>query len=460
MNEFKFSCPHCGQHLAASPDWIGRAFKCPTSQNEFAVLASSTIHATATAAPTPGAPAVPPPPAATWPPAPAPTPSGKTSGLAIASLVCGLVPCLGGLPAVICGHIGLSHINRGRAAKGKGLATAGLILGYLSIALSLAALVQFSLVGPVAYKAVQEAQRQTQEGQGIQRGPSGPRNSGPVDPAPETTETSSSELSLGLEISPNAFFAPKEAYDIGMTGDSLGTAFWESSAETGDFKLDSNVLKGQGKLRITAPQKVEISFNVNSSKPFRLQLSGLTQATIQLDGDALDLSKPVPAGKWSIVITGGVSPNAASPNQGGPRATTDTSSSEPSLSLEISPNTFFAPKEIYNVRMENSGLSDVSWQSSWGGGEETVDFKLDSNVLKGQGKLRITAPQKVEISFNVNSSKPFRLQLSGLTQATVQLDGDAFGLSKPVPAGKRSIVITGGVSPNAASPNQGGPRAP
>lgn len=320
MNEFKFSCPHCGQHLAATPDWIGRAFKCPTCQKEFAVLASPTPHAAPTAAPTPGAPAVPPPPAATWPPAPAP--SGKTSGLAIASLVCGLVPCLGGLPAVICGHIGLSHIKRGHAAKGKGLAIAGLILGYLSIALSLAALVQFSLLGPAAYKAVQEAQRQTQQGPGTQRVPGGPGNSGPVDPAPETTDTSSSELSLSLEISPNTFLAPKEAYDIQMNVDTvgLGNAFWESSGETGDFKLESNVLKGQGKLHITAPQKVEISFNVNSSKPFRLRLSGLTQATVRLDGDSVDLLKPVPAGKRSIVITGGVSPNAASPNQGGPRA--------------------------------------------------------------------------------------------------------------------------------------------
>ena len=450
MNEFKFSCPHCGQHLAATLDWIGRAFNCPTCRKEFAVPASPTPHAAPTAAPAPGAPAV--------PPAPAPAPSGKTSGLAIASLVCGLVPCLGGLPAVICGHIGLSHIKRGRVAKGKGLAIAGLILGYLSIALSLAVLVQFSLLGPAAYKAVQEAQRQTQQGPGTQRGPSGPQNPGPVDPAPETTDTSSSEPSLSLEISPNTVFAPKEAYDIRMESSGLGNAFWESSGvDPVDFELNSEVLKGQGKLRITAPQKVEISFNVNSSKPFRLQLSGLTQATVRLDGDSVDLSKPVPAGKRSIVITGGVSPNAASPNQGGPRATTDTSSSEPSLSLEISPNTVFAPKEAYDIRMESSGLGNAFWESS---GVDPVDFELNSEVLKGQGKLRITAPQKVEISFNVNSSKPFRLRLSGLTQATVRLDGDALDLLKPVPAGKRIIVITGSVSPNAAAPNQGGPRAP
>jgi hypothetical protein len=320
MNEFKFSCPHCGQHLAATPDSIGRAFNCPTCQKEFAVPVSPPPHTAPTAVPTPGVPALPPPPAATPPPPPAPAPSGKTSGLAVASLVCGLVPCLGGLPAVICGHLGLSHIKRGHAAKGKGLAMAGLILGYLSIALSLAALVQFGLAGSAAYKVVQEAQRQTQQGQGTQRVPGGPGNSGPVDPAPETTDTSSSEPSLSLEITPNTFFAPKEAYSIQMENSGLDGASWQASGvDPVDFELDSGVLKGQGKLRITAPQKVEISFNVNSSKPFRLRLSGLTQATVQGDGDALDLSKPVPAGKRIIIITGGVSPNAAAPKPSGPR---------------------------------------------------------------------------------------------------------------------------------------------
>lgn len=68
-------------------------------------------------------------------------PSAPTSGLAIASLVCGimgLMTCLflPGIPAVICGHMALKRISEapGRLG-GRGLATAGLVTGYLSIIL-------------------------------------------------------------------------------------------------------------------------------------------------------------------------------------------------------------------------------------------------------------------------------------------------------------------------------------
>jgi hypothetical protein len=73
------------------------------------------------------------------PPPPAP-PRARRCGLAIASLVLGLpglALCLGplaGLHAVICGHLAASRIRRsGGALHGAGLATAGLITGYLSL---------------------------------------------------------------------------------------------------------------------------------------------------------------------------------------------------------------------------------------------------------------------------------------------------------------------------------------
>jgi len=60
-----------------------------------------------------------------------------TSGAAIASLVLGiisLVTCaLTAIPAVICGHIGLSAIKQGQF-EGRGMAIAGLVMGYLTIA--------------------------------------------------------------------------------------------------------------------------------------------------------------------------------------------------------------------------------------------------------------------------------------------------------------------------------------
>jgi competence protein ComGC len=63
----------------------------------------------------------------------------QKSGLAIASLVLGIAGialCLGplaGLPAVICGHLASARIKKsGGSLAGRGLATTGLITGYLS----------------------------------------------------------------------------------------------------------------------------------------------------------------------------------------------------------------------------------------------------------------------------------------------------------------------------------------
>ena len=64
---------------------------------------------------------------------------GKTSGMAIASMVCGILglllwlPCI---PAIILGHLGLSAIKKSAGAlTGKGMAITGLVTGYLMIAI-------------------------------------------------------------------------------------------------------------------------------------------------------------------------------------------------------------------------------------------------------------------------------------------------------------------------------------
>jgi hypothetical protein len=71
-------------------------------------------------------------------------PVAPTSGLAIASMVCGIVAIITcyfagllGLPAVICGHLALSQINGSALPMaGRGMAIAGLVLGYLGIVMS------------------------------------------------------------------------------------------------------------------------------------------------------------------------------------------------------------------------------------------------------------------------------------------------------------------------------------
>ena len=78
-------------------------------------------------------------------------PVAPTNGLAIASMVCGILAVIScylggimGLPAVICGHLAISSIrNAPFPMGGRGMAIAGLVTGYLGILFSLCALVFF-----------------------------------------------------------------------------------------------------------------------------------------------------------------------------------------------------------------------------------------------------------------------------------------------------------------------------
>jgi hypothetical protein len=98
---------------------------------------------------------------------PSSTGSPRTSGLAIWSLVLGLLgfvllpvcfPC--GLPAVVCGHFARSRIRKsGGMITGEGLALGGLITGYLSIALIPVLALLAAIAVPNFLKARQTAQR-------------------------------------------------------------------------------------------------------------------------------------------------------------------------------------------------------------------------------------------------------------------------------------------------------------
>ena len=78
-------------------------------------------------------------------PGPGYAPAGPTSGMAIASLVCSLLGI--GLVGVILGHLALSEIKKSNGyTQGRGLAIAGLIIGYLQIAAGVA-LILFFIIG-------------------------------------------------------------------------------------------------------------------------------------------------------------------------------------------------------------------------------------------------------------------------------------------------------------------------
>ena len=65
--------------------------------------------------------------------------AGKTNTLAIVSLVAsliGLVSGVGFIVGIICGHLALSQIKK-TGEEGRGLAIAGLIIGYVGILISI-----------------------------------------------------------------------------------------------------------------------------------------------------------------------------------------------------------------------------------------------------------------------------------------------------------------------------------
>lgn len=78
---------------------------------------------------------------------PSPPAAKPTHGLATASLVCGILglTCCGffaAVPAVICGHLAFTKIRESAGAYGgDGLAKAGLIMGYIGIAIGVLAIV-------------------------------------------------------------------------------------------------------------------------------------------------------------------------------------------------------------------------------------------------------------------------------------------------------------------------------
>lgn len=70
---------------------------------------------------------------------PASTVPAPTNGFAVASLVLGilgwtLLPALGSIGAIVFGHLARAQIRR-QPAEGDGLAVAGLLLGWIAVAL-------------------------------------------------------------------------------------------------------------------------------------------------------------------------------------------------------------------------------------------------------------------------------------------------------------------------------------
>ena len=116
-------------------DRMGRAYAART----YGDLAALTADLPAGASPMPA-----------WPvPAYQPPPPSGTNSLAIASMVLGVAEFFTGgltaIPAVICGHVARRQMKQ-TAQRGDGLATSGLVLGYMAI-IFWSVLIAASLVG-------------------------------------------------------------------------------------------------------------------------------------------------------------------------------------------------------------------------------------------------------------------------------------------------------------------------
>jgi uncharacterized protein DUF4190 len=78
--------------------------------------------------------------------------TAKTNGMAIAALICGIAQFvafgpLTGIPAIILGHLSRKQIRQ-TGEQGAGMATAGLVLGYIGLALDVIFVI--ILIGVVA----------------------------------------------------------------------------------------------------------------------------------------------------------------------------------------------------------------------------------------------------------------------------------------------------------------------
>lgn len=95
----------------------------------------------------------PPPPPAGWTPQPGSYPQRQTvNGFAVAALVLGIAELctgiVGGVLAVIFGNIALSRIDASQGReKGRGLAIAGIVLGWIAIVLTAIAAAAWLIYG-------------------------------------------------------------------------------------------------------------------------------------------------------------------------------------------------------------------------------------------------------------------------------------------------------------------------
>ncbi len=111
----------------------------------------------------------------------------------MAALICSIanfviLPFIGSVAGIICGHLAKGRMKREPTLGGRGLATAGLIVGYLGLTVTLAimALIAFAIASPSSFQNRQMANRPSR-GAPARVEPVAPKSVEPVDLAPDGT---------------------------------------------------------------------------------------------------------------------------------------------------------------------------------------------------------------------------------------------------------------------------------
>jgi type II secretory pathway pseudopilin PulG len=95
-------------------------------------------------------------------------PTAPNSGLALGSLICGILgltmfPFVASIPAVVCGHMARSDIKKsGGQLGGGGMALGGLITGYIGLLLLPLIIVMLAAIAVPVFQKVQQKALQTQ----------------------------------------------------------------------------------------------------------------------------------------------------------------------------------------------------------------------------------------------------------------------------------------------------------
>ena len=171
MGAYSFVCPHCQQPLEAPEETLGQIISCPAC-NQQIQLPAPERPAAGLAAPAvqkkivmrknnSGTSS-----STREEQTPSRQSPAKTSPGAIWSLVLGILglTCFGplaGVPAIICGHVSLGNIRRsGGAVGGGGLAIAGLILGYVGIAVMVLLIPLYAAIAIPSFVKARDTARQ------------------------------------------------------------------------------------------------------------------------------------------------------------------------------------------------------------------------------------------------------------------------------------------------------------